>query len=184
MMVSLNTFKKVVSKLNPVHQADSVEEELSQINVERVNDKSTHQQLTVTQVLRTPGIRFALLVYVMVHLSIPLSGMTGIFFYSTSYFRRTGLSCDLSQYTTIGVGLLVILTSVCMLPVMDRFGRRTLYLTCRLYFRTLFSRFFGRSSTLRQCHRQMKIFTASSRFSECRCWYHFKWSVFPQQRSH
>ena len=77
-------------------------------------------QLTVMQVLKTPGLRFSLLVYTMSHLSIPLSGMTGIFFYTTIYFKRAGLSEDFSQYVTIGMCLLVILSSVATLPMMDR----------------------------------------------------------------
>ena len=72
------------------------------------------------QVLKTPGLRFSLLVYTMSHLSIPLSGMTGIFFYTTIYFKRAGLSEDFSQYVTIGMCLLVILSSVATLPMMDR----------------------------------------------------------------
>ena len=112
----------------PDSTGEEIEEELQLIKAE--NSAGNDEQMTVMQVVRRPGLRFPLLIYVLVHLSIPFSGLTGIFFYSTSYFRRSGLSCEDSQYTTIGIGLLVILTSVVMLPLMDRIGRRTLYLTC------------------------------------------------------
>ena len=72
--------------------------------------------------------RLALTINILVNTSIPLSGLTGILMYSTSFFRQSGLSCRDSSLTTIGIGVLVIVMAISITPVINRMRRRLLYL--------------------------------------------------------
>jgi SP family facilitated glucose transporter-like MFS transporter 1 len=66
---------------------------------------------------------------IILHLAQQLSGINGIFYYSTVLYKTVGLSPSNAVYGSIGTsGILVVMTLVSV-PLMDRAGRRTLMLT-------------------------------------------------------
>ena len=71
-------------------------------------------------------LRRQLLVGVVIQLSMQLSGIDAIFYYSTRAFRAAGL--DDPQLATTALGCLNVLLTVVSISLMDRFGRRTLLL--------------------------------------------------------
>ena len=54
--------------------------------------------------------------------------MSQIFYYSTSLFISVGLDEDEATYATTSVGGVMVVMTLVSVPLMDRAGRRTLYL--------------------------------------------------------
>lgn len=61
-------------------------------------------------------------------LSQQLSGINAIFYYSTDIFTSAGLAEEMAKYSTIGVGVVMVIMSLVSIMLMDRTGRRTLHL--------------------------------------------------------
>ena len=58
----------------------------------------------------------------------PLPGLVAILYYSTTIFTNAGLPHKLATYSTIGVGVLKVLSTASSSILMDKFGRRSLQL--------------------------------------------------------
>lgn len=61
-------------------------------------------------------------------LSQQLSGINAVFYYSTDIFTSAGLTEEMAKYSTIGVGVVMVIMSLVSIMLMDRTGRRTLHL--------------------------------------------------------
>ena len=69
-----------------------------------------------------------LIIGIVMQLSQQLSGINAIFYYSTTIFTSAGLSEDISKYSTLGVGVVMVVMTLVSVGLMDRAGRRTLHL--------------------------------------------------------
>ncbi|KAK6484000.1 solute carrier family 2 [Huso huso] len=83
-------------------------------------------KVSLLQLIRSPSYRQPLFVALMLHLSQQFSGVNAIFYYSTAIFTTAGVGQPV--YATIGVGVInTILTMVSVL-IVDKAGRRNLFL--------------------------------------------------------
>ncbi|KAK1162669.1 hypothetical protein AOXY_G17571 [Acipenser oxyrinchus oxyrinchus] len=83
-------------------------------------------KMSLLQLIRSPSYRQPLFVALMLHLSQQFSGINAIFYYSTAIFTTAGVGQPV--YATIGVGVInTILTMVSVL-IVDKAGRRNLFL--------------------------------------------------------
>ena len=57
-----------------------------------------------------------------------MTGIGAMLFYSTNFFQTAGISSESSQFATIGVGGIIFLMTLVTVPLMDRLGRRLLFL--------------------------------------------------------
>ena len=87
------------------------------------------QTMTIWMLLKDGSLRLPLVVCICLHLSQQLSGMVGIFYYSTDFFVSAGLQKSTSQYSTLGVGAIMVTMTIVTIPLMDRIGRRILHLS-------------------------------------------------------
>ena len=69
-----------------------------------------------------------LLIGIVMQLSQQLSGINAVFYYSTQLFINSGVGEETAKYSTIGVGVVMVLMTLISIPLMDRMGRRTLQL--------------------------------------------------------
>uniref|UniRef100_A0A8P4G3R7 Solute carrier family 2, facilitated glucose transporter member 5 n=1 Tax=Dicentrarchus labrax TaxID=13489 RepID=A0A8P4G3R7_DICLA len=76
--------------------------------------------------IRSSVYRQQLIVALMMHLSQQLSGINGIFYYSTAIFARAGVAQPV--YATIGVGVINTIFTMVSVALVDKAGRRTLTL--------------------------------------------------------
>ena len=53
-----------------------------------------------------------LLICILMHLSQQLSGIVAIFYYSTKFFITAGVKEETAQYSTIGVGAIMVLMTL------------------------------------------------------------------------
>jgi SP family facilitated glucose transporter-like MFS transporter 1 len=77
---------------------------------------------------RTPTIRWALFITVFLQLSQQLSGINGVFYYSTVIFEAAGFNQQAAEYANLGLGVALILVTIISIFLIDRRGRRILHL--------------------------------------------------------
>ena len=92
----------------------------------------------IRELLTSSSLRLPLLVCIAMHLSQQLSGLVAIFYYSTDFFKSSGVAESDAPYATLGVGAIMVFMTLVTIPLMDRLGRRTLHiagLAGMLFFR-------------------------------------------------
>ena len=85
-------------------------------------------QITMWQLICSRSLQTPLIIGIVMQLSQQLSGIIAIFYYSTKIFTNTGLKEEIAKYSTIGVGVVMVVMSLVSIMLMDRAGRRTLHL--------------------------------------------------------
>lgn len=80
------------------------------------------------QLIRNRSLQVPLVIGIIMQLSQQLSGINAIFYYSTNIFTSAGVTEELAIYSTIGVGVVMVVMTLVSIPLMDRAGRRTLHL--------------------------------------------------------
>uniref|UniRef100_A0A914E3Z7 Major facilitator superfamily (MFS) profile domain-containing protein n=1 Tax=Acrobeloides nanus TaxID=290746 RepID=A0A914E3Z7_9BILA len=78
-----------------------------------------------------PTLRWPMTIAIMMMLSQQFSGINAAMFYSTTIFKRAGLTGDWPIYATIAMGAINVAQTVVSLWLVDhpKFGRRSLHLT-------------------------------------------------------
>lgn len=96
----------------------------------RTEDAAEKQEANVGfwKLLTTSTFRKPLIIGVVMQLSQQLSGINAIFYYSTNIFKSAGLSETMAKYSTIGVGVVMVVMTLVSITLMDKTGRRTLHL--------------------------------------------------------
>ena len=82
----------------------------------------------IWDLFRRSEYRLPLFITVSTHLSQQLSGIVGVFYYSTGYLEGAGVPADKAPYATLGIGATMVAMAVVSIPLMDRLGRRALHL--------------------------------------------------------
>ena len=114
--------------LMKLRQEGSVEEEIDEMTEERMTSEKS-ENVGMVELLTSAEYRFPLLICVLMHLSQHLSGMMAIFYYSTGFFIGAGVQENEAQYYSLGIGTIMVVMSLIIIPLMDCLGRRTLHLT-------------------------------------------------------
>lgn len=95
-----------------------------------IKEEARHTpQTTCGDIFRKQHLRKPLLIVVMMMLSQQLSGINAVIFYSTSIFSFMQLSQHISQLITILITVLNLFITCISAGLIDRLGRRMLYLT-------------------------------------------------------
>ena len=107
---------------------EDIEDDLENIRSEESEkDGAEEQDVSIKGLLTDKSLRLPLVICVCMHLSQQLSGMVGIFYYSTTFFIGAGVDPENAQYATLGVGAILVTMTLVTMPLMDRLGRRTLH---------------------------------------------------------
>ncbi|KAG9494085.1 hypothetical protein GDO78_001755 [Eleutherodactylus coqui] len=89
-------------------------------------EAASEKKVSIIQLFKSPNYRQPLLVSLVLHISQQFSGINGIFYYSTSIFTKSGISQPV--YATIGVGAVNTVFTIVSVFLVERAGRRSLYL--------------------------------------------------------
>ncbi|XP_056421145.1 solute carrier family 2, facilitated glucose transporter member 2 [Hyla sarda] len=90
-------------------------------------EAAREKKVSIIELFRSPNYRQPLLVSLVLHMSQQFSGINGIFYYSTSIFTKSGISQPV--YATIGVGAVNTISTIVSVFVVEKAGRRSLFLT-------------------------------------------------------
>ncbi|XP_068137114.1 solute carrier family 2, facilitated glucose transporter member 2 [Hyperolius riggenbachi] len=89
-------------------------------------EAASEKKVSILQLFRSPNYRQPLLVSLVLHMSQQFSGINGIFYYSTNIFTNAGIGQPV--YATIGVGAVNTVATIASLFLVEKAGRRSLYL--------------------------------------------------------
>ncbi|KAF7408780.1 hypothetical protein HZH66_003317 [Vespula vulgaris] len=91
--------------------------------------KSSTDNWTIGRILKEPTLRLPLLLVCSLQFGQQLTGISAVFYYSSSIFKDAGLGSTGSQYATLGTGFANIAMAVVSVPVMSLFHRRIVLLS-------------------------------------------------------
>lgn len=125
--------RKALESLRGSVCANDIDTELQEMIKER--DESVKasalddNRVGIRELLTSSSLRLPLCICIAMHLSQQLSGLVAIFYYSTDFFKSSGVTESDAPYATLGVGAIMVTMTLVTIPCMDRLGRRTLHLT-------------------------------------------------------
>ncbi|XP_073530986.1 solute carrier family 2, facilitated glucose transporter member 2 [Phyllobates terribilis] len=114
--------KRILRKLKGDYDPSKDIEEMKREKEEAASEK----KVSIIQLFKSPNYRQPLLVSLVLHISQQFSGINGIFYYSTSIFYKAGIGQPV--YATIGVGAVNTIFTIVSVFLVERAGRRSLYL--------------------------------------------------------
>nr|ACO11906.1 Solute carrier family 2, facilitated glucose transporter member 4 [Lepeophtheirus salmonis] len=124
MAITKNDKERSLKALRKLRGTHDVEDEYNSI----VSEGSNSDSLSIKQVITASELRKPLTIAILMHLSQQITGIVGIFFYSSKIFRRAGISEESSSYATVGAGSVMVVMTLITIPLMDKSGRRPLHL--------------------------------------------------------
>ncbi|XP_026853932.1 solute carrier family 2, facilitated glucose transporter member 1a isoform X1 [Electrophorus electricus] len=125
LLINQNEENKAKSVLKKLRGTDDVSADIQEMK-EESRQMMREKKVTILELFRSPLYRQPLLIAVMLQLSQQLSGINAVFYYSTSIFKKAGVTQPV--YATIGAGVVNTLFTVVSLFVVERAGRRSLHL--------------------------------------------------------
>jgi len=117
--------RKDLFKLRKDHE--EVESDIKEMVEEQ--QAEMEPDMSILDVLKSPQLRVAIIIGIVMHLSQQLSGMVAIFYYAVTFFVNAGIEENDAKYANLGVGAIMVTMTLVTVPLMDRLGRRVLHLT-------------------------------------------------------
>ncbi|XP_075365161.1 solute carrier family 2, facilitated glucose transporter member 2 isoform X1 [Mycteria americana] len=99
--------------------------EIAEMEKEK-QEAASEKKVSIRQLFTSSKYRQAVIVALMVQISQQFSGINAIFYYSTNIFERAGV--DQPVYATIGVGVVNTVFTVISVFLVEKAGRRSLFL--------------------------------------------------------
>jgi len=105
-------------------------DERAQQESQRINDHLTDSQdeRLPYRALLSKGVRFVLVVGLIVGVLQQITGVNAIYFYATSIFEQSGIGADASFAQAVWVGIINVLFTLLAMAMIDRYGRKPLML--------------------------------------------------------
>ncbi|CAB4003094.1 solute carrier family 2, facilitated glucose transporter member 1-like [Paramuricea clavata] len=126
LLIKLNKESLARQELRKLQGTYNLEQVINEMKVEKVKE-SKEGTITILQLLKTKSLRFPLFLSVLLQISQQFSGINSVMYYSTSTFRRAGISDP--DVATCGTSIVSILMVGISVFLVERLGRRTLMLT-------------------------------------------------------
>ena len=127
LLISKGKVTEATFALQRLRCTTNVEDDIEEM---RIEDAAQKQEANVSmfELLTSRNLQKPLLIGIVMQLSQQLSGINAIFYYSTNIFTSAGLSQETAKYSTIGVGVVMVIMTLISITLMDKTGRRTLHL--------------------------------------------------------
>ncbi|XP_055966701.1 solute carrier family 2, facilitated glucose transporter member 2 [Sorex fumeus] len=135
--INLDEEKKAKQSLKRLRGDADITKDINEMRKER-DEAAREQKVSISQLFTSSNYQQPILVALMLHMAQQFSGINGIFYYSTSIFQTAGISQPV--YATIGVGAVNTLFTVFSVFLVEKAGRRSLFLvgTCGMFVCTIF----------------------------------------------
>ena len=91
-------------------------------------EQTSRAQMSMLTLLKNNTLRLPLFLCVILSIGRPMTGLGAMLFYSTNFFEMAGIDSESSQFATIGVGVIIFIMTLVSVPLMDKLGRRPLFL--------------------------------------------------------
>ncbi|XP_065896574.1 solute carrier family 2, facilitated glucose transporter member 1-like [Dysidea avara] len=116
---------RAIETLKHLRNTDDVSHELEEMKAE-LSELQSRPRLGLLDLIREPWMRWPLLISIGLHMSQQLSGINGIFYYSTDIFDTAGVTQP--DLATILVGVVLVTVTIVSVILIERQGRKTLML--------------------------------------------------------
>ncbi|XP_004478477.1 solute carrier family 2, facilitated glucose transporter member 2 isoform X3 [Dasypus novemcinctus] len=116
---------KAKDSLKRLRGSDDITKDITEMRREK-EEASREQEVSIIKLFTNSDYRKPILVALMLHMGQQFSGINGIFYYSTSIFQTAGISQPV--YATIGVGTVNTVFTVFSIFLVEKAGRRSLFL--------------------------------------------------------
>ncbi|XP_002920886.1 solute carrier family 2, facilitated glucose transporter member 2 [Ailuropoda melanoleuca] len=123
--IKLDEEVKAKKSLKRLRGGADVTKDINEMRKEK-EEASSEQKVSIIQLFTNSNYRQPILVALMLHVAQQFSGINGIFYYSTSIFQTAGISQPV--YATIGVGAINMVFTAFSVFLMEKAGRRSLFL--------------------------------------------------------
>ncbi|XP_019362446.1 PREDICTED: solute carrier family 2, facilitated glucose transporter member 11-like isoform X1 [Gavialis gangeticus] len=101
------------------------QEDMDDLMKEKAALKST-KTMGVLELIKEPSLRWQMNILILLVMTLQLSGLNAIYFYTFEVFRTARLDEDLIPYISLGVGICELFSMILCSSIIDRFGRRIL----------------------------------------------------------
>ena len=109
LILSMGQIEEGREVLQKLRNTRDVEQEIESIQGEEAqSSEQCESTLSIGELLLSSKLRLSLFVCICLQLCPPFSGMVGLLSYSTHFFVDAGISSDISQYATLGVGATLV----------------------------------------------------------------------------
>lgn len=119
---------KAKEALSWLRGKSDVHDELLEMQEEREKHGHENNKFKFIDLFLKKELRWPVIISLMMQLSQQFSGINAVVYYSTSIFEKAGLNEQNAQYATIGSASVNMLMTFISAVLIDRLGRRTLYL--------------------------------------------------------
>nr|XP_033815366.1 solute carrier family 2, facilitated glucose transporter member 2 isoform X2 [Geotrypetes seraphini] len=99
--------------------------DIAEMKKER-EEAASEKKISILQLLKSSNLRQPLIIALVLHISQQFSGINAIFYYSTDIFAKAGVGEPV--YATIGVGVVNTVFTVISVFLVEKAGRRVLFL--------------------------------------------------------
>ncbi|KAG8511488.1 Solute carrier family 2, facilitated glucose transporter member 2 [Galemys pyrenaicus] len=123
--IKLEEEEKAKKSLKRLRGSTDISKDITEMRKER-DEAAREQKVSILQLFTNSSYRQPILVALMLHMAQQFSGINGIFYYSTSIFQTAGISQPV--YATIGVGVVNTLFTILSVFLVEKAGRRSLFL--------------------------------------------------------
>ncbi|MTH97994.1 sugar porter family MFS transporter [Roseibium sp. RKSG952] len=118
--------RRVLENITPKDELAEIDEAMAGSEAEKEKETGVEGW----QVFKLAGVRFALLFVIATFVLAPLTGINAVLTYAPAIFSNAGFSGSNAQFlATIGLGVINVAVTVVMMSLVDRFGRRPLFIT-------------------------------------------------------
>lgn len=111
--------------LEKLRNSSNVQYEIQQIQDEG-NTGSDESSLSIISLLKSRELRWPLLTGLILNMTQQLCGINAVFFYSDSIFKNAGIKDEHIQYAVFATGLINVISTIAVVPLIDRLGRKPL----------------------------------------------------------
>ncbi|XP_026119725.1 solute carrier family 2, facilitated glucose transporter member 4 isoform X1 [Carassius auratus] len=113
-----SALRRLTGRLEVSEYLAEMKEEKRKMDMER--------KASITELFRSPLYQQPIIISILLQLSQQLSGINAIFYYSTDIFKKAGVESPV--YATIGAGVVNCAFTIVSLFLVERMGRRTLFM--------------------------------------------------------
>ncbi|NXY49613.1 GTR9 protein, partial [Ceuthmochares aereus] len=116
---------KALCRFLGTHHVQDVIEEMK----EEQRSLSSVEMVSVWQLLQDRSVRWQTLSVVVLNAGMQLSGIDAIWFYTNTIFENAGIPVSQIPYTTVGTGVIEVVTGLIGCFTIEKLGRRPLVIT-------------------------------------------------------
>lgn len=111
--------------LQSLRNTQDVSDEIEDINQE-AKDSKTDEAMSLKELFTSPSLRWPLITGLILNVTQQMCGINAIFFYSGGIFQRASIKDEHIQYAVFSTGLINVICTILVVPLIDRLGRKPL----------------------------------------------------------